>query len=442
MQKLDFNQDFLWGCATASYQVEGAIEEGGRKPSIWDTFCNTQGAVKNGDSGRFAADQYHLYKEDVKLIHQLGFQAYRFSIAWPRIIPDGTGEINQQGIEYYKNLCLELKKYGIKAVATLYHWDLPQVLQDDGGWDCRKTAFAFSDYAKACFEYLGAYVDQWITLNEPLCSSYLGYLNGVHAPGIQDAKQAFRAVHHLNLAHGLAVEEYRKLGLQAPIGITLNPAMPRPASRREQDIHASELARSLDTDVFLYPLIGRGYPALVTGELKISFPVEDGDYSIISQKIDFIGINYYSEYPVVYDESEPFKYKIVPSYQKTTDMGWPIVPYGLLRILHYFNELTNGLPLYITENGCATKDEVQEGRVHDFERCDYLKKHFEICKQAIDEGIPLKGYFVWSLMDNFEWAYGYSKRFGVVYIDYDTQQRIPKDSAYMIRDFIAGYCEI
>lgn len=441
MQRVEFNKDFLWGCATASYQVEGAVEEDGRKPSIWDTFCKKEGAVLNGDNGDVATDQYHKYKEDVSLMDELGFQAYRFSIAWPRIIPDGKGEINQAGVAYYKNLCDALHEKGMKAVATLYHWDLPQTLQDEGGWTNRDTAYAFAAYAKACFEQLGSYVDRWITLNEPFCSAYLGYLYGEHAPGHTDAREAFDAVHYLNLAHGLAVKEYRKTGLDKPIGITLNPVAPRPATRKKEDYHASELARAVNTDVFLHPLVRKRYPVLVTETLKISFPVQAGDMDIIAEPLDFIGINYYNEGAVVYDEKMPFKYRDVPVWQRTTDMKWPIVPYGLLRLLHYFDDETKGLPLYITENGCAAKDVVEEGRVHDLLRCDYLNQHFTICKQAIDEGVKLKGYFVWSFLDNFEWAFGYSKRFGIVYVDYKTQERIVKDSAYMMRDVISGYCE-
>ena len=441
MQRVEFNKDFLWGCATASYQVEGAVEEDGRKPSIWDTFCKKEGAVLNGDNGDVATDQYHKYKEDVSLMDELGFQAYRFSIAWPRIIPDGRGEINQAGVAYYKNLCDALHEKGMKAVATLYHWDLPQTLQDEGGWTNRDTAYAFAAYAKACFEQLGSHVDMWITLNEPFCSAYLGYLYGEHAPGHTDTREAFDAVHYLNLAHGLAVKEYRKIGLDKPIGITLNPVAPRPATRKKEDYHASELARAVNTDVFLHPLVRKGYPVLVTETLKISFPVQAGDMDIIAEPLDFIGINYYNEGAVVYDEKMPFKYRDVPVWQRTTDMKWPIVPYGLLRLLHYFDDETKGLPLYITENGCAAKDVVEEGRVHDLLRCDYLNQHFAICKQAIDEGVKLKGYFVWSFLDNFEWAFGYSKRFGIVYVDYKTQERIVKDSAYMMRDVISGYCE-
>ena len=230
MQKIEFDKDFLWGCATASYQVEGAIDEDGRQPSIWDTFCKKDGAILHGDDGSIAADQYHRYKEDVQLMSELNFQAYRFSIAWPRVLPEGRGEVNQKGLAYYINLSKELHRKGIKVVATLYHWDLPQILQDEGGWAVRSTAYAFADYAKVCFEALGPYVDQWITLNEPFCAAYLGYLYGEHAPGIKNPQKAFQAVHYLNLAHGLAVKEYKKRGLRVPIGTTLKPSLPMPAS--------------------------------------------------------------------------------------------------------------------------------------------------------------------------------------------------------------------
>lgn len=440
MRKVIFDDTFLWGCATASYQVEGASEEDGRTPSIWDTFCKQDGAVLYKDDGSVAADQYHRYKEDVQLMSDLGFQAYRFSIAWPRIIVDGRGAVNPKGVQYYKNLCKELKSRNIKAVATLYHWDLPQVLQDEGGWANRMTSYAFAEFAKVCFQELGSYVDMWITLNEPFCTAYLGYKEGIHAPGVKDPKLAYRAVHHLNLAHGLAMKEYQKSGLKAPIGITLNPSLPRPATRKAADQRAASYAKALETDVFLLPVVGKGYPKEAI-ELGVEFPIEHGDLEIIAQPMDFIGINYYMEHAVVFDDSNPDKYRTVPVWQRTTNMGWPIVPYGLLRILRYFHEVTGGMDLYITENGCAADDVVEKDRVHDLFRCDYINEHLAICKQAIEEGVNLKGYFVWSFMDNFEWAWGYSKRFGIVYVDYETQKRIPKDSAYMLRDVIAGYSE-
>lgn len=441
MNKLHFDSDFLWGCATASYQVEGAITEDGRVPSIWDTFTNKLGTIMGGDDGRFAADQYHRYKEDVALMAELGFEAYRFSIAWPRIIIDADGTVNEKGFEYYINLCKELHAHGIRSVATLYHWDLPQYLEDRGGWDNRATAYAFAHYAKTVFEHLGSHVDMWITLNEPFCTSYLGYLQGIHAPGIKDPKKAFNAVHHLNLAHGLAVQEYRKTQLTAPIGTVLNPSLPRPATKRKEDQDAAAIARALDTDVFLKPLFGQGYPDDVLTRLGIALPMKDGDLKIIKEQIDFIGINYYAEYVVKGDETKPFLYENVPFWQRTTNQGWPLVPYGLNRILTYFKEVTGNIDLYITENGCASDDELVDGRVYDQFRCDYINEHLAACARAIDEGVNLKGYFAWSLLDNFEWAWGYSRRFGIVYVDYDTQKRYPKNSAYMLRDVIAGYCE-
>jgi beta-glucosidase len=441
MPQLEFGDDFLWGCATASYQVEGAVDEDGRKPCIWDTFAKRPGAIMGGDDGSVAADQYHLFKEDVALMAKLGFQAYRFSVAWPRIVPDGVGTVNEQGLRYYTELCKELHENGIKVVATLYHWDLPQVLQDRGGWANRETAYAFASFAKTCFESLGELVDQWITLNEPYCSAYLGYLEGVHAPGIRDMEIATRAVHHLNLAHGLALAEYRKMQLAAPIGITLNPMTPRPATRSGKDRKAADYAKAFETDVFLHPLFGRGYPALVTEDLGIRYPIEQGDLDLISAPVDFVGVNYYQENAVSFDGTAPLRYRYEPVWQPVTSQHWPITPYGLLRILHYIDEVSGHLPLYVTENGCASDDVVADGRVHDLDRCDYLNKHLAICKQAIDEQVDLRGFFVWSFIDNYEWAWGYSKRFGIVYDDYETQRRIPKDSAYMLRDIIAGYCE-
>ena len=439
---MDFPNDFLWGCATASYQVEGATEKDGRTPSIWDTFAKKPGAVEAGNDGSVACDQYHRYEEDVELIASLGFEAYRFSIAWPRIIPDGIGAVNPKGVDYYVRLCKALHAKGIKAVATIYHWDLPQSLQDAGGWPERRTAYAFAEYAKACFTELGPYVDQWITLNEPWCSSYLSYLYGEHAPGHQDMNEALRSVHHLNLAHGLAMAEYKKSGLTAPIGITLNPQNQRPATKRKEDVFAAELAKAINTDVFLHPLVGKGYPKVLKTELGIEFPVEKGDMELIAQKVDFIGINFYNENPVVYDKDAPFHFSHAPYWQTETDMGWPITPQGLARHLRYFHEETGGIPLYITENGCAAKDELVNGRCHDIDRCEYIREHLRICQDVITEGVNLKGYYVWSLLDNFEWAWGYAKRFGIVYVDYKTLKRYPKDSAYMLRDVIAGYGDL
>ena len=444
MENLAFDEGFLWGCATASYQVEGAGTEGGRKPCIWDTFAKVPGKVFEGADGSVADDQYHRYQQDIDLMKHLGFKAYRFSIAWPRIIPNGTGEVNPEGVAYYHRLLEALQDADIKAVATLYHWDLPQSLEDAGGWAVRETACAYAAYAKACFDSFGDSVDQWITLNEPYCSAYNGYLFGVHAPGRTSVSDAAKAVHHLNLAHGLAVKAFRKSGLKGKIGITWNLNTPRPATNCEADRKAAELATAFESGVFVDPVFGKGYPVEMKNILGIEYPVQDKDMALISQPIDFVGVNYYKEASVCWDESAPFKYRVQPFWQETTEMGWPVVPEGLLRLLRWINKKSGGMDLYITENGCAYDDEVVVGnggirRVHDRARIEFLARHMAVCKEAVAEGIALKGYFVWSLLDNYEWAYGYSKRFGIVYVDYATQERIAKDSAYFMRDVIAGY---
>jgi beta-glucosidase len=442
MQRLEFPKDFIWGTATASYQVEGAGHEGGRSECIWDTFSRKPGAVYAGENGEVACDQYHRYAEDIALMADLGFKSYRFSIAWSRIIPAGTGNVNPEGVAYYRKLCEELHKKGIKACATIYHWDLPQALEDKGGWTERSITGAFEEYAKVCFAQLGELVDQWITINEPFCIAYLGYLFGVHAPGIRDTQKAIRAVHHINLAHGLAVQAYRKTGLKAPIGITWNPNTPRPATNSREDQKAALLSRALETEVFMFPILGKGYPDLATKTLKFSPPVKAGDLDIIKEKIDFIGVNYYQESPVASDKKAQFKYSTKPFWQDRSEMGWALTPGGLERQLRWVSSISNGLPIYITENGYARKDEVEvDGRIHDRERIKYIKQHLAICADLIKEGINLKGYYTWSFLDNFEWVWGYTRRFGIVHVDYFTQKRTAKDSAYFFRDTIAGYGE-
>jgi beta-glucosidase len=457
MRKLDFPKDFLWGTATASYQVEGAGHEGGRGECIWDIFARKPGNVYAGESGEVACDQYHRYAEDIALMAGLGFKSYRFSIAWPRIIPGGTGKLNPEGAAYYRALCGELHKYGMSACATIYHWDLPQSLEDKGGWAERSTAVAFAEFAQVCFAELGDCVDQWITINEPFCIAYLGYRFGVHAPGVKDLQKSLNAVHHVNLAHGLAVKAYRKTGLKAPIGITWNPNTPRPASASQEDKRAALIARALETEVFMFPCLGKGYPGLVTEELGLKFPVQTGDLETIAQKIDFIGVNYYNESAVAADREAEFKYRAQPFWQDVSDMGWPLVPGGLERQLRWIADIKAswsgqdapggqdgglGIPIYITENGYARRDCVEsDGRVHDRDRIKYIRQHLEVCSRLIKEGINLKGYYAWSFLDNFEWSFGYTKRFGIVFVDYATQKRILKDSAYFFRDLIAGYGE-
>ena len=448
MRKLDFPADFVWGTATASYQVEGAGHEGGRGECIWDTFSRRPGAVYAGENGEVACDQYHRYAEDVALMAELGFNSYRFSLAWPRIIPAGTGKVNPEGIAYYRRLCEELHKNGISACATIYHWDLPQPLEDAGGWADRSVLGAFEEYAKVCYKELGDVIDSWITINEPLCVAHMGYLSGRHAPGICDQQKALAATHHVNMAHGIAVREYRKTGLKAPIGITWNPVTPRPATASEADKKAAELSRAFNTEVFIFPCLGKGYPELVTKDLHCSFPIQDGDLATIAQPIDFIGINYYFESPAAADRNAPYQFSEKPFWQDATAMGWPVIAGGLERQLQWIAKVSKGafgktaIPIYITENGCACEDQITaDGRAHDRERIKYLRHHLEACAKAIKEGVPLKGYYVWSLLDNFEWAHGYTKRFGIVHVDFKTLKRTPKDSAYFFRDVIAGFGE-
>lgn len=440
-----FPEQFLWGTATASYQVEGAVAEGGRGESIWDRFSHTPGKVVHGQTGDVAVDQYHRYPEDVALMREINLGAYRFSIAWPRIQPTGSGKPNQEGLDYYKRLIDELHAAGISAAATLYHWDLPQALQDAGGWPQRDTAERFAEYAGICFEQLGDHVDMWTTLNEPWCSSILGYLEGVHAPGIRDRSQAYAAAHHLMLGHGLAVQRYRSSGGSKPIGVTLNMDSPRPATTREDDVIAADRAADLRTRFFLNPLMGKSYPErhLAAYPEATPPPVKSGDEEIMAAPIDFLGLNFYHEPTIGTDPTEmhPERYREVPTYHATTEMGWPITPRGLYRHIHWVWKETEGRwPLYITENGCACRDELSADgtRCHDTGRIQYLRDHLSAALDAIEDGVDLRGYFLWSLIDNFEWSFGYTKRFGIIYADYVNNRRVPKDSFYFYRDVIAG----
>ncbi|MDX9939002.1 MAG: GH1 family beta-glucosidase [Sphaerochaetaceae bacterium] len=436
--KLEFPEDFLWGSATASYQVEGATDEGGRKPSIWDVFCSEENRVANGDTGEIAADQYHRYAEDIVIMRELGLQAYRFSIAWPRIIPEGVGEVNEEGVTYYRNLMLALRKAGIKVVATLYHWDLPYSLELRGGWRSRDTVEAFRTYARVCVERFNDLVDQWITINEPWCISYLSHLIGEHAPGHQSLEETVKVIHHINLAHGMALAECRTQEIRKPVGISWNLFVPRNATRRSEDMEAARKSLIRESRVFTDPVLHGTYPS----ELGWQFPIEPGDMDIISQPMDFIGVNYYQETVLAADMQQESGYRVVPTWQPTTSQNWAINQYGLYRVLEWIAKEAPGIPLYITENGCASDDVIDpDGRVHDRDRIEYLIKHLEVAKQAIDDGIPLKGYYQWSFIDNFEWAWGYEKRFGIVYCDYKSLQRIIKDSGYFMRDIISGFCE-
>lgn len=447
MSQAGFREDFLWGTATASYQVEGAVAEGGRTPSIWDTFAHTPGKVVHGHSGDRASDGYHRYKEDVALMKELGVGAYRFSVAWPRIFPSKMAKgakPNPAGVDYYNRLIDELKASGIRPAVTLYHWDLPQYLEDEGGWRERDTAYRFAEYARACFEAFGDRVDLFITLNEPWCSTFLGHLEGVHAPGLRDRPAAYRVLHHLMLAHGLAVEAYRSTGASGQIGITLNINTPRPATRRAEDVSAADRACDRDARMFLDPIFGRGYPSRhLKAYPEVAMPVEGDDLKKIGVKIDFIGLNYYTERAVAHDDHHPEHFRQVTTGYPTTDMGWDIVPDGLARQLLWVHRNYPVIPLYVTENGCAAADTLSDDgtRCHDGARIDYLRSHFRALKKAVALGVDLRGYFLWSFVDNFEWAQGYTKRFGIVYCDYTDQRRIPKDSFYYYREVIAGHEE-
>jgi beta-glucosidase len=448
--EITFPDGFVWGAATAAYQIEGAAQEDGRGPSIWDTFSRTPGKVYAGHTGDVACDHYHRYVDDVAMMADLGLASYRFSVAWPRIQPDGTGPVNQRGLDFYDRLVDELIGKGIDPVVTLYHWDLPQTFEDRGGWTVRDPAEAFADYALAVYARLGDRVRTWTTLNEPWCSSYLGYGNGVHAPGRQDPAAAFAAVHHLNLAHGLGVQALRSAGAQT-IGVTLNPASVIPVDPDSpEDIAAAHLVDGLQNRVFFEPMLKGRYPADMLehmakfGDLTW---LRDGDEALIGQPIDVLGINYYAPEYVAARPGAPGGGGKYPGTEgihfpeasgPLTDMGWRIEPAGLTRLLERIGRDYPGTPLLITENGAAFPDGPGDDpeRVTDANRVSYLDGHLRACHDAISNGVDLRGYFVWSLMDNFEWAEGYRKRFGIVHVDYASQKRVLKDSARWYREVI------
>ncbi|MFJ4717284.1 GH1 family beta-glucosidase [Streptomyces sp. NPDC088785] len=447
-----FPPGFLWGSATASYQIEGAVREDGRTPSIWDTFSHTPGKVLNGDTGDIAVDHYHRWRDDVRLMADLGLTAYRFSVAWPRVQPTGRGPAVQRGLDFYRHLVDELLAHGIKPVATLYHWDLPQELENAGGWPVRDTAYRFAEYASLVGEALGDRVEQWVTLNEPWCSAFLGYGSGVHAPGRTDGAAALRAAHHLNLGHGLATQALRGiLPGRASIGLSLNPSVVRPLTDAPADLDAQRRIDALANRVFTGPLLTGAYPEDLladTARLTDWSFVQEGDTGTIHQPLDFIGLNYYTPAIVSgpraertgarldghgasdhspWPGSDDVEFHHVN--EDVTAMGWPVDPTGLSDLLLDYTAQAPGVPLYVTENGAAYDDVVVDGAVHDPERVRYLHAHLGAVHDAIARGADVRGYFLWSLLDNFEWAYGYSKRFGAVYVDYETQQRIPKSSA-------------
>ncbi|TCL72326.1 broad-specificity cellobiase [Hydrogenispora ethanolica] len=433
MPKHVFPVDFVWGAATAAYQIEGAVREDGRGESIWDRFSHTPGKIQGGDTGDVACDHYHRYREDVALMREMGLKGYRFSIAWPRIVPAGKGALNPKGLDFYNALVDRLLANGITPYATLYHWELPQLLQDRGGWDNRDTAAYFAEYAAVVFESLGDRVRHWITLNEPSVVAYNGHAIGEHAPGFTDYALAVRVSHHLNLAHARAVAAYRQLNQGGVIGTTLNLTSVYPAGNAPEDGAAARIADGMYNRWFLDPVLKGAYPRDIL-ELfgqKLQAPViQAGDLErIAAAPIDFLGLNYYSRLLVRSAPSSPFGYEAVRGAGPCTAMGWEIYPDGLYDLLVRLDRDYGHPRLLVTENGAAFDDPLQAGRVADPERIAYLREHFLAARRAIESGVRLEGYFVWSLLDNFEWAHGYSRRFGLIYVDYPTQERIWKDSA-------------
>jgi beta-glucosidase len=459
-RRLRFPDGFLWGVATAAYQIEGAVAEDGRTPSIWDAFCRVPGAVANGDTGDVACDHYRRFREDVDLMAELGLGAYRFSVAWARVLPDGAGRANDAGLAFYDRLVDALLERGVAPVLTLYHWDLPQELEDAGGWPSRETAYRFAEYAAAVGAALGDRVDLWTTLNEPWCSAFLGYGSGVHAPGRTEPAAALAAAHHLLLGHGLASAALREqLPAQARLSVTLNLHAVRAAGGTEADLDAARRVDGLANRLFLDPLLRGRYPADVVADTRRvtdwSF-VREGDEATIAAPLDLLGVNYYTPTLVaawdgarpreLADGHAPGQGTAWPACEgvefpaqrgRRTSMGWSIDAGGLRDILLRLHEEHPGLPLVVTENGAAFDDRVDgAGVVRDAERVHYLHEHLVALHDAIEAGVGVRGYFLWSLLDNFEWTYGYAKRFGIFYVDFETQERVPKDSARWYREVV------
>ncbi|RMF18625.1 MAG: beta-glucosidase [Gammaproteobacteria bacterium] len=429
--------DFIFGVATAAFQIEGATHEDGRTDSIWDTFCRTPGKVKNGDTGEPACDHYHRWPQDLDLIRELGFDAYRLSVSWARVMPE-PGVINAKGLDFYVRLIDGLCKRGIAPWVTLYHWDMPQWLEDRGGWLNRESAWYFAQYAEAVGKALGNKVAGWCTLNEPFCSAYLGYRWGIHAPGRTGLANGLAAAHHLLLAHGLSVPRLREAAPDSKVGITLNFTPGYPVTPMDQG--AVEVYNAENGYWFLEPLMTGHYPSIVAKLHAHAMPrILAEDAAILQAPLDFLGINYYSRALVKQSQDPDKLYDTVPAEEtggELTDIGWEIYPTGLRDLLLDLQSRYNPPPMYITENGAACADVLENGEVQDEQRCRYYRHHLAAVGEALEGGADVRGYFCWSLMDNFEWAEGYSKRFGLVHVDYDTQLRTPKASAQMFARYL------
>ncbi|MEV0612694.1 GH1 family beta-glucosidase [Nonomuraea sp. NPDC050404] len=447
---LRFPTGFTWGSATSAYQIEGAVEEDGRGPSIWDTFVKKPGRVLNGHNADVAIDHYHRYRDDVAIMADLGLSAYRFSVSWPRVQPAGSGQINHKGLDFYKRLTDELRQHAIDPWLTLYHWDLPQALEDKGGWPNRDTAYRFAEYAAAVHEALKDHVHTFSTVNEPWCAAFLGYASGEHAPGRREPENAIRGAHHLNLAHGLSVQA---MDAQR-VGGCVNLYAITPHTDSERDLDAARRIDGLQNRFFLDAMLLGRYPEDVLADLPFDLGfIEPGDMKTIGAPIDVLLVNYYSRFTVSgapggaqsaaaapTDSGSPWvgseHVSFVNAGRPVTAMGWEIDEGGLTEILTRVAREYPPIPMVVSENGAAFEDVLNDGRIHDRERTAYVEAHLGACKDAIDAGVPLEGYFAWSLMDNFEWAWGYGKRFGLVRVDFETQERTLKDSALWYAEII------
>ncbi len=443
-----FSDDFVFGVATSSVQIEGATEVDGRGESIWDRFCATPGKIEDGSDARTACDHYHRYPEDIALMRELGVDAYRFSIAWPRIQPSGRGPVNEAGLAFYERLVDALLEAGITPYSTLYHWDLPQALQDEGGWTQRDIAERFADYAGVVVERLADCVKNWMSFNEPWCIAHLGHDNGHHAPGMKDRSAALRVAHHVNVSHGLALPRMRELCPDGRHGIVLNLTPGYPASPSHHDRGAAEWFDGFFNRWYLDPIFGRGYPKdmlghyFADGALDSMTPsfIEEGDLELIAPELDFLGVNYYSRAILRGPEEGNLPREIFePPDEERTDMGWEVFPNGLERMLRRVHEDYRPKSIIVTESGVAYSDGPnRDGTIKDTQRIDYHRMHLDACGRAIEAGAPVEGYFAWSLLDNFEWAHGYRMRFGLVWMDYESLERTLKQSFYWYRDVIAA----
>lgn len=439
--KPSFPPNFLWGAATAAYQIEGAVTTDGRGPSIWDHFSHLPGKIANNDTGDVACDHYHRFPEDIQIMKAMGLNSYRTSISWPRIFPQGKGQVNQAGLDFYQRLTDSLLTAGIEPLFTIFHWDLPAALQDLGGWANRDLTEYFRDYAVFLFEHLGDRVHRWITINEPAVHTIAGHLEGTQAPGIKDWKIALQTAHHLLLSHGLALQAFRTGNHSGELGITLNLGYFEPASASPADQEATKRMDGLWNRWFLDPLFKGTYPVdmwQLYENQGLAPQVAAGDFELIQQPADFLGINYYFRELIKFNPHTlpPVSASAIFPPPPRTAMEWEIYPKGLYRLLTRIKREYSPLPLYITESGAAFPDHLIDGIINDSDRINYLLYHFEAAASALAEGVDLRGYYIWSLLDNFEWSYGYDKRFGLIYIDYETQQRYWKQSAYWYQAFI------